>query len=318
MGVFQALCLLLLACSAFGDDARNWQPASADFLFTSGRDGNSEIYLLRAGQSDWTNLTNHESGDNWPNWSPDGTMIVFQSKRTGNLDIWSMNADGSEQVQLTSDSEPDYLPAWSPDGQSIVFTSWRREDPAQERAPHIYLMNADGSGQRRLVQESTNTSAGASWSADAQWIVYSRQAGEDGADLFVADRSGQNERRLTNDGSQEIYNGSPTFSPDGRWIAFYASDAERSALVVIDREGGQRRTLLATGQNWYPRWSPDGQWLVYTAAASGGGEGNTDLYAIAIAGDATPILLAGGDARELEGSWRPLNRQDTNLSEEQP
>lgn len=318
MRLLQLPYLLFLVSSALGDDPQGWQPAAADLLFTSGRDGNSEIYLQRAGQGDWMNLTNHESGDNWPNWSPDGTRIVFQSRRTGNLDIWCMKADGSEQVQLTFDSEPDYLPAWSPDGQSIAFTSWRQEDAAEERAPHIYLMNSDGSAQRRLVQESTNTSAGASWSSDGQWIVYSRKAGEDGADLFVADRNGQNERRLTNDGSTEIYNGSPTFSPDGRWIAFYASDAERSALVVIDREGGQRRTLLAAGQNWYPRWSPDGQWIVYTAAASGGSEGNTDLHAIAIAGDATPILLAGGDARELEGSWRPLIRQDANPPEGHP
>jgi TolB protein len=297
------LPLLLTACAA-PNSRSAWDPMSAELLLTSGRDGNGEIYLLRAGQGEWTNLTQHEASDNWPNWSPDASRIVFQSRRSGNLDVWCMNADGSEPVQLTDDPEPDYLPSWSPDGHSIVFTSWRQEGE-EERVPHLYVMNADGSAERRLVAESPNTSAGGVWSGDGKWLIYSRQTGESGADLFVCDAEGQHERRLTHDGERDIYNGSPVFSPDGKWIAFYSSAADSSALVVIDREGGQRRTVLAEGQNWYPRWSPDGEWLVYTAAASGGDEGNTDVWAIAVSGDGEPILLAGGDRRELEASWRP-------------
>lgn len=45
-----------------------WNPASADLLFASNRDGNSEIYLLPAGQQDWVNLSRHEAADNWPVW----------------------------------------------------------------------------------------------------------------------------------------------------------------------------------------------------------------------------------------------------------
>ena len=200
-----------------------WKPESADLLFTSGRDGNSEIYLLRAGQKEWINLSNHKAGDNWPVWSPDGSRIVFQSNREGNLDIWVMKADGTGQTQLTRDSEPDYLPSWSPDGKTILFTSWRKEKEGEPRAPHIYAMDADGSNQRRLVPESLNTSDGATWSSDGQWIVYSRK-GEKGADVYIAGSDGKNERRLTHDQEQNLYNGSPTFSPDGKSIAFYSDD----------------------------------------------------------------------------------------------
>ncbi len=294
--------LALTLSAAYGAEPPSWKPGTADLLFTSGRDGNSEIFLRRGGQQEWTNLTRDPGGDNWPVWSPDGARIAFQSKRKGNLDIWTMKADGSEQVQLTNDPEPDYLPAWSPDGKTILFTSWRKEK-GEERAPHIYIMNADGSSQLRLVAESLETSAGGTWSPDGKRIVFSRKAGEQGADLFVADAAGKNEQRLTKD--KDVYNGSATFSPDGSQIAFYSDDGKASALVVMNVDGTKRRTVLAQGQNWYPRWSPDGRWLIYTAAVSGGDGSNIDVFAIPVAEGGNPVLLAGGERREQEGSWRP-------------
>jgi Tol biopolymer transport system component len=288
--------------SAQGDPA--WKPEATDLLFSSTRDGNSEVYLRRANQSEWINLSKHTAGDNWPGWSPDGTRIVFQSNRAGNLDVWTMKADGSEQVQLTNNSEPDYLPSWSPDGKTILFTSWRNEPGDAKRAPHIYAMNADGSNQRRLVKESLNTSDGATWSADGKQIVYSRK-GEKGADVYVADSDGTNERRITNDQEKGVYNGSATFSPDGKSIAFYSDNEKSAALAVIGIDGQNRRTVVAEGYNWYPRWSPDGRWLTYTAIAPGDDKKNTDLFAVPVAGDAKPMLLLGAPKREVEGSWRP-------------
>ena len=285
-------------------DAAAWKPETADLLFSSTRDGNSEVYLRRAGQLEAINLSNHPAGDNWPVWSPNGDKIAFQSKRTGNLDIWTMNSDGTNQVQLTADSEPDYIPSWSPDGETILFTSWRKEEGEVERRPHIYAMNADGSNQRRLVKESLNTSDGATWSMDGKWIVYSRK-GEKGADLYIAASDGTNERRITYDQDENIYNGSATFSPDASLIAFYSDNEKSAALTVIGIDGKNRRTIIKEGYNWYPRWSPDGRWLVYTAIVAGDITKNIDIYAVSIAGDAEPILLVGGSAREVEGSWRP-------------
>ena len=305
------LCGCQTAPTPAPDERVAWEPGAADVLFMSNRDGNADIFVARAGNDDWTNLTNHPAGDNWPEWSPDGRRVLFQSNRTGNLDLWVMSADGSQPVQLTSDPEPDYLPAWSPDGSKITFTSWRREAGDAKRAPHIYVMNADGSGQRRLVADSLETSAGAAWSPDGKHIVYSRKhvdpgpagAEAEAADIVIADSDGANERVVLADGA---YNGSPVFSPDGATLAFYATRGDTAALVTMKVDGTDRHVIRGEGNNWYPRWSPDGRWLIYTAPAPGANDGgrNLDLFAIPVAGgDPVPLIMS--PLREAEGRWRP-------------
>ena len=111
-------------------------PDGSRVAFSSYRDGNNEIYVMRADGSRPENLTRHEASDGAPCWSPDGRRIAFTSDRHGereippgsghyNSDVFFMNADGSGVRQLTFDPVDARDPAWSPDGLSIVYTSWR-------------------------------------------------------------------------------------------------------------------------------------------------------------------------------------------------
>lgn len=277
----------------------------ADLLFTSNRDGNPEIWLREAGDDEWQNLTRHPGKDNWPVWSPTGNRIAFQSDRDGKLDIWVMDADGANQTRLTRDPEPDYLPAWSPDGRTIVFTSWRLEDGDAGRAAHLYRMDADGKHQRRLVATALDTSEGAHFAPDGRTIVYARKHAP-GADLWLADADGGQERRLTHDGEHDVYNGSPQFSPDGQWIAFYSDAGGGAELQVIRRDGSGRRTVRKSGSHWYPRWSADGHWLIYCAPVAGA-DGNIDVLAVRADGSGEPVPLIASPHRDVEGSWRPMN-----------
>jgi len=283
-----------------------WQPTDSDLLFMSSRSGDSEVYVIAAGETTWVNLTRHPSRDNWPVWSPDGERIVFQSDRSGNLDVWSMRSDGSELMQLTDHAEPDYLPAWSPDGRTIAFTSWRRDSGDTARAPHLYVMRADGSRERRLVARSLATSAGLQWSPDGRHIVFSRGDGADGADVVLARSDGSRERVITDGARHGRYHGFPSFSPDGAWLAFYTTDSLGSSLEVMRVDGRDRRTVLASGKHWYPAWSPDSRWLVHTSEVADSG-GDIDVFATPVAGGAS-VRLASSPRREQEGRWRPAPR----------
>jgi dipeptidyl aminopeptidase/acylaminoacyl peptidase len=123
-----------------------WSPDGTRIAFTSDRDGDDEIYTMRADGSDVQQLTTNGSSDDQPAWSPDGTRIAFTSFRDGNEEVYVMPARlGAAQTNLTSNPAADRFPAWSPDGTRIAFTS-DRNDGSQ-----LLKMNADGTGATPLL-----------------------------------------------------------------------------------------------------------------------------------------------------------------------
>jgi TolB protein len=296
-----AIFILSFSPAACRSGQPEWSPSQADLLFMSNRDGNGEIYLMPAGTEEWINLTKNPAPDNWPVWSPDRTRIAFQSRRSGNLDIWLMNADGSSQIQLTDHESHDYLPAWTPDGKQISFTSWRQEPGEENSEPHFYIMNADGSDERRFLPFSPKTSTSIEWSPDGEKIAYTKKTGEMSGEIFVANRDGSKEYQLTGNGA---YNGSAAFSPDGSQIAYYSQNDTVSALVVCRTDGSEKKLILNRGLNWYPGWSPDGKWLVYTIQSDTSDGKDIDIYAIRAAENEVAVKLVDQATREAEGRWR--------------
>ncbi|GIV76540.1 MAG: hypothetical protein KatS3mg050_0934 [Litorilinea sp.] len=85
-------------------------------------------------------------------WSPRGDRIAFVSNGPGNDEIFTIRPDGSDLVRLTHNSwEWDKHPSWSPDGSQIVF--WSNRETARRQ---IWIMNADGTGQRNLSNNEFN------------------------------------------------------------------------------------------------------------------------------------------------------------------
>jgi Tol biopolymer transport system component len=115
-----------------------------------------------------------------------------------------MNADGSGIRQLTHNSKSDGGPVWSPDGRKILF--WR----SSARFPDglqgdVYVMNADGSGQRNLTRSVTRpfaSDASFAWSPDGRRILFVRSRGGHG-DIFVMNADGSGKRNLTRFNARE-------------------------------------------------------------------------------------------------------------------
>jgi Tol biopolymer transport system component len=169
----------LIEIDGYGSGA--FSPDGARLAFTRcGSDGDEpdcEIWVARADGDDAHVLVDSQGRDSGPAWSPDGTRIAFTSDRDRNGDcffhdcwghngeIYVMDADGSDQARVTNDPGDDGSPTWSPDGSRIAFAGLRNVDGAVDTPDEnyeIYVMDADGSGLRRL----TNNTA---WDWQPDW-----------------------------------------------------------------------------------------------------------------------------------------------------
>jgi dipeptidyl aminopeptidase/acylaminoacyl peptidase len=164
---------LISGKSARGDvQTPAWSPDGRKLAFVSERDGNAEIYVMNADGSGQENLTRQPASDSHPSWSPNGRKLAFVSRRDTNSEIYVMNADGSGLRRLTRTPRDDRGPAWSPDGRAIAFvrTKCVPSPPcATAYGTYLYVVNADGSGLRRLTTVRGHALT-PSWSADGKTI----------------------------------------------------------------------------------------------------------------------------------------------------
>ena len=224
-----------------------WSPDGRSIAYTSYLTGFPDVVVSHLYEGRMTRPANGnaEHHNFTPAFSPDGTQIAFWSNWNGNPDIYVMNIDGTgEPLQLTNHPEIDGSPTWSPNGQQIAFTSDRTG------TPQIYVIGADGTGLQRLTYESYCTRP--TWSpAPFNEIAYASKTGP-GHDIKVLDLATRDVRQLTyGRGTNE----SPSYSPNGRHIAFTSTRSGLKQIYTIGRDGKNLRRVTSTGNNEMPSWS---------------------------------------------------------------
>jgi Tol biopolymer transport system component len=263
------------------------------------RDSHSQdIYTMDADGNDIfrASITTDPRQSVHPAWNAQGTKIAYTSTRDmeplvgQDYEIWVMDPDGTGS-QITYNTDEDTDPTWSPDGGSIAYTKWGQG---------IFVMNADGSGQRQL----TSTGAEPSWSPDGTQIAFNG----DGADIWVTNADGTGTAtRIT---SGPAIDHGADWSPDGSKLAFTRFEYLVGEQIYVVNAGGTGETRLTDGEPFgdtLPAWSPDGSKVAFTRYVDEGSE----IYAVNADGTGvTP--LTNNTFYDVAPSWQPLPVADSD------
>jgi len=194
-------------------------------------------------------------------WSPDGARIAFVAQHKSDNgfdgDIFVVNADGTGLAQLSTSSGWNLSPTWSPDSARVA---WVHSDDGTTDTSRVYVTDI-ASGKSRPISTDDSWASSPDWSSDGNWIAYVASTGTRSSIRVVRPDGTAQQTIVDFDGVTAPH--SVRWSPDGQQLAFMEMFVDsndrvaRASLVVIDRDGTNRRVLaedVAVGAQ--PTWSP--------------------------------------------------------------
>ncbi len=186
-----------------------------------------------------------------PTVQASGKAVAYDVTDAGsmNTDVWTNDQQGKAAKRLTFDPALDATPVWSPDGTQVVFTSSRGT------AFNLYLKEANGAQEEKVIFESDADKYPNSWSRDGKYILFT-----EGPDLKYLTMPEMKSTMFVK-APATIRNGA--FSPDGKWVAYASNDSGRWEVYVTSFPEAHGRWQVSNAGGEQPKWRGDGKELFY-------------------------------------------------------
>jgi dipeptidyl aminopeptidase/acylaminoacyl peptidase len=275
-----------------------------------------------------------------PQVSPEGKWVAYTvgtvdvEKDRRDTDLWMVSWDGGEQIRLTSTADSsESSPRWSPDGRYLAFMATRGDEEEKKKGSQVWLLNRSG-GEAQKLTEIKGGVAEYAWSPDSKRLVLAVNDFDPNSEPekkegwkrktkppividryhFKQDREGYlgslrthlslfdveaRKAEVLTSGKYDEQN--PSWSPDGRYIAFVSNrtpDPDRNVdanIFIIEAKAGAEPRQLTTHpgrDGGRPAWSPDGRFIAYL-------QGEDERYTAYSLNKLAVVPVAGGPAREL-------------------
>lgn len=237
-----------------------WTPDSSYILYTVKRsDSDSlESYKMRVNGSEIERIGIGEGNlSGFSDINPTGTELVLTKFNNSQSGLYLANLQNRTVFPVIDNPQiSEGWGSWCRLGRKITYTHELPGMPSQ-----LWIVDKDGSNNVRLGT-SENVGIGKDWCPLGLRIIYSTKDLKDAYDLWVIDYYGTNQAQLTNTSYNEW---NPSFSPDGKWIAYVSDEGGSPDIWIRDIEGNYKARLTnnTASPDSVPKWSPDGSKIVF-------------------------------------------------------
>ena len=246
-----------------------------------------------------------------PVWSPDGARIMFDTPTgpfssglavapSGGGDAWVIDPYCEE----SDDPEWPYPTcirpkgAWSPDGRRIAYSV----------GGDIYVVNADGTGKRRLVSGGDDPV----WSPNGQWVAYVSTSGASGGssdglrhELRIVNPEGGASRSVS---TVDLW-GSVAWSPDSTRLAYVAEPGNASGVIMVSTLANDAGTVAVSPPgSSSPVWSQDSKRIAFSSPGNAQLNPGGDAEIFVVNSDGTNLMqVTNNDVDDYRPVWIPAN-----------
>ena len=288
LGLVALLPLLVLALAC--------RSGAPPIVFTSDRDGNLEIYSVRAdGRGDEKNLTESPRDEFSPSLSPNGRHVAFLSGGSDDMRLEVLRIPGEERTQVFPGGSEITRPKWGPNSDRLAYAL------TQESGNAVYVSDSEGEESVLLSKVAADGVGG--WSPEGNFVVFSVRDGTEQG-LYIRNPDGVNEFRRTQSPDYGA-----VWSPDSRYIAFLSTRDGNPEIYVVDPEEGEEvRVTDSEAPEYDLSWSPNGKRLLFVTER----DGNAEIYAVEIKDRGMPdnlTRLTHNEVRDEQPTWSPNGKR---------
>ena len=274
-----------------------WSPDGEKLAFISARDGESQIWTIDVSSGALKKVTSISTGAGDPVWSPDGKLLAFVS------DVYPECKDDACNKRRAEEVAQNKVKAHV--AERLLYRHWKAWKDGLRS--HIFVVPVNGGEARDLTPgdyDAPPFSLGGmtdyAFSPDSKDLAFTSnhdkvEAISTNADIFLVSVRGGAARNIT--AANHGYDGSPRFSPDGKYIAYRSQvtpgfEADRFRLMLLDHKTGRAQSITETLDSNVDEFTftADSKWI-YLAAEDRGRE---PVYSVSTSGGPVKKVIAEG------------------------